>query len=137
MKKSTLIGLVLLTAGAIYVLMRRNKKTSVKIEEKLSVEIPNKTSRNLTEKELATIDRLNYGLPMTIDEFKVKQPLRVKPKNLIPDVYGRTSYMNFEGSVVSNGFYHNLSGLNTQSISNACKCSPNGVTLKSDIPKLP
>lgn len=137
MKKNTLIGLILLTAGAVYILTRRNKKAPVKIEEKLSSEIPNKTSRNLTEKELTTIDRLNYGLPMTIDEFKVKQPIRVKPKNLIPDVYGRTSYMNFEGSEPTNGFYHNMSGLNTQSISNACKCSPNGVTYKSDIPKLP
>jgi hypothetical protein len=138
MKTGTLLGLVAITAGAFYVLTRyKSPKKNVKIEEQLGLENQNLTSRNnLTQKEKSTINGLNFGLPIAINKSKIKAPVRIPSENLVPDIYDRRvgSEVYFAGE---NGFYHNMSGLNSISISNACKCSPHGVTYKTDIPKLP
>lgn len=137
MKTSTLVGLVALTAGAVYLLMRKKDNKSVVIDEKLATE-NNKTSRNnLTDKEKKTINGLNFGLPISINPSKIKAPVTIPSENLVPDIYGRGvgREMYFNGE--TNGFYHNMSGNDTVSISNACKCAPKGVTYRTEIPKLP
>lgn len=100
---------------------------------------PNPTSsNNLTANEQATIDGLNYGLPIRIDENRVKAPLRLNRSNLIPNIYGDGigDNIGFDGSG-SNSFYHNMSGSDTVSIAAACKCAPKASLYKTDIPKLP
>lgn len=136
MKTSTLLALTALTAGALYFLTRKNKDKSVKIAEELGLK-KNKTSRkNLTKKEQNSINGLNFGLPISINEKKVKAPIYIPSENLIPDVYGRSvgQVVNFEGS---SGYYSNMSGNATVSITDACKCAPKSPAYKLDIPKLP
>lgn len=100
---------------------------------------PNPTSsNNLTAREQATIDALNYGLPMRIDANKVKAPLRLNRSNLIPNIYGDGigDNIGFDGSS-ENSFYHNMSGDDTVNMQVACKCAPSASLYKTDIPKLP
>lgn len=140
MKNSSLLGLVALAAGAVYLLtqMKGDKKV-VKVNEELDLETKNKTSRKfLTKKEKKSIDGLNFGMPITINRSRVKAPVKIPAANLVPDIYGRNvgAEVYFSGSN-GNGFYHNMSGLNSEQIGNACQCAPIGVTYKTDIPKLP
>lgn len=131
---------------AAYMISRkysREEKVIVPIEPKPKANgrqlKPNPTSsNNLTANEQATIDALNYGLPMRIDESKVKAPLRLNRSNLIPNIYGDGIGENigFDGSA-ENSFYHNMSGADTVSMQVACKCAPMASLYKTDIPKLP
>lgn len=140
MKNSSLLGLVALAAGAVYLLTQmKSSNKVVKVNEQLDFDNTNKTSRkNLTKKEKKSIDGLNFGLPISINRSRVKAPVTIPAENLVPDIYGRNvgAEVYFDGGEV-NGFYHNMSGLSTIQIGNACRCAPHGVTYKTDLPKLP
>lgn len=99
---------------------------------------PNPTSsNNLTQQEQLTIEGLNYGIPYSINPRNVKDPIRVKRRNLIPDIYGNVGQdIGFDGSG-NEGFYHNMSGKDTVNLQVACKCAPGTQLYKTDIPKLP
>jgi hypothetical protein len=60
----------------------------------------------------------------------LKEPLYIKPRNLIPNVYDRGigDEVNFLGNM--------LEGKATLNISNACKCSDKSKRLPLEIPKI-
>lgn len=140
-----LLGLGLAGVAAYMISRRYNRRDKV-----LASTTPNATassrqlkpnptsSNNLTAREQATIDGLNYGLPIAIDPNKVKAPLRLNRSNLIPNIYGDGigDNIGFDGSS-ENSFYHNMSGADTVNIQVACKCAPAASLYKTDIPKLP
>ena len=100
---------------------------------------PNPTSsNNLTDKEADVIQGLNYGLPYAIDESKIKNPVSVKPQNLVPDIWGRGvgQTLGFDGSV-DERFFTNMGGKDTENIYEACKCAPKTTMYPTDLPKLP
>ncbi len=136
MKTGTLVGLVAVTAGALYFLSRyKRPKGKVIVDEQLASE--NKTSRkNLTEKEKSTINGLNFGIPISINKSRVKAPIVIPSQNLVPDVYGNKvgQEMYFNGN---DSFYNNISGNATVSIQKACNCATKSVRYKTDLPKLP
>ena len=121
---------------------RKEKKSTAIIDDSNSSTRqlrPNPTSsNNLTANEQATIDGLNYGFPIRINESKVKAPLRLNRSNLIPNIYGDGvgDNVGFDGSS-ENSFYHNMSGADTVNMQVACKCAPAASLYKTDIPKLP
>lgn len=146
MKNAYLLLGLGLAGVAAYMIARkynREQKVLIPVDTKASKNgrqlKPNPTSsNNLTANEQATIDALNYGLPMRIDESKVKAPLRLNRSNLIPNIYGDGigDNIGFDGSS-QNSFYHNMSGSDTVNMQVACKCAPMASLYKTDIPKLP
>jgi len=148
-KALSIIVIGMLFGGAIvYMGMRNRKRQGKDIDKSLKDGVvkskkrglrPNPTSSNaLTDKEADVIQGLNYGLPYSIEENQVKNPVSVRPQNLVPDIYGRGvgQTIGFDGSV-DERFFTNMGGKNTENIYAACKCAPKTTMYPTDIPKLP
>ena len=138
-----------------YVLFRNKKKVEVSDLQKEPVNVIPAVIRR--KKDIVTLDDLSSNSQsrtgiggrikvrnsrLILDQIKVpvKSPIIINPTNLIPNRYDRGvgQEINLAASGEIQGYYENMSGVCTEQIQKACKCtSEKQERLPINIPQLP
>ena len=154
MNTKTLLGIGGVAILA-YVLFRNKKKVQVSDLQKQPVNVIPAVIRR--KKDLVTLDdlssnsqaRTGIGGPtkvrrsrLILDQTKipVKEPIIINPINVIPNVYDRGVGMELAVSASGEvqGYYENMSGICTEQLQKACKCtSEKQERFPLNIPQLP
>jgi hypothetical protein len=118
---------VSIAAVAAYMLLRKKGVSVSDIPSVKAAPLPNPLQTGITVSELKK--KGNMELSFTGFKSPVKQPLYIKPRNVVPSIYDRGI-----GDEVN--FYGNLQEGATVNISNACKATDRRNRLPTELPKI-
>jgi hypothetical protein len=116
-----------IAAVAAYMLLRKRPLSVADLPSDKAAPLPNPLQTGITVSELKK--KGNMELSFTGFKSPVKQPLYIKPRNVVPSIYDRGI-----GDEVN--FYGNLQEGATVNISNACKATDRRNRLPTELPKI-
>jgi hypothetical protein len=116
-----------IAAVAAYMLLRKKPLSVADLPSDKAAPLPNPLQTGITVSELKK--KGNMELNFTGFKSPVKQPLYIKPRNVVPSIYDRGI-----GDEVN--FYGNLQEGATVNISNACKATDRRNRLRTELPKI-
>jgi len=125
-KTQTLVA-VGIAAVAAYMLLRKKPLSVADLPSDKAAPFPNPLQTGITVSDLKK--KGNMELNFTGFKSPVKQPLYIKPRNVVPSIYDRGI-----GDEVN--FYGTYEGGATVNISNACKETDRRDRLPSELPKI-
>jgi hypothetical protein len=116
-----------IAAVAAYMLLRKKPLSVADLPSDKAAPLPNPLQTGITVSELKK--KGNIELNFTGFKSPVKQPLYIKPRNVVPSIYDR-------GIGEEVNFYVNLQEGATVNISNACKATDRRNRLRTELPKI-